>query len=241
MRQVFWQAGCGVVLFLLCGYAAGAEEAAVPSAPFNADSKTVLLLHCDEASWNGTAGEVIDSSGQKNHGQAQKGANTVAEGKFNRAGSFDGVDDHIEIADRDTLDLGNGNFTLEAWIRTTDTSGGIIWKATSAHYPAGKGYRLDSYPGEKPTLDFLISDGVNYSRLMQKSTVDFRDGNWHHVRAVRDGSTMRLYVDGIAQGTKDCSQVGDISSTAPLWIGASGNTGFLAGTIDEVRISTIAR
>src|SRR5690606_764645 len=50
----------------------------------------------DEASWDGTAGEVKDSSGNGIGGAAVNGA-IVTAGKFGNGGSFDGVDDYVNL------------------------------------------------------------------------------------------------------------------------------------------------
>jgi hypothetical protein len=48
-------------------------------------------------------------------------------GKVNQAFSFDGVDDYVEVPDSSSLQLGTGDFTLEAWIKAS---------ASQTAYPA---------------------------------------------------------------------------------------------------------
>jgi hypothetical protein len=50
----------------------------------------------NEASWNGTANEVVDSADSK-HGTAVNGATTTSSGKISRAGTFDGTNDYVSI------------------------------------------------------------------------------------------------------------------------------------------------
>jgi hypothetical protein len=68
-----------------------------------------------------------------------------------------------------------------------------------------------------------------------KDTIPSNDGAWHHVAAVRTGTTYRLYVDG-----RDC---GSVTGTAPaytrLFVGrrADGQS-LYEGSIDEVQVYT---
>lgn len=86
--------------------------------------------------------------------------------------------------------------------------------------------------------------------VLTQSTTAITDTNWHHIAAVYDGSaqTMSLYIDGSPAGT-----LGSISLTlsdqnnsmligSTLGARGAGETqGYFAGTIDEVRISDVAR
>jgi hypothetical protein len=54
------------------------------------DEKYLGVWHLSEASWNGTSGEVKDSTSNANDGTTAGDTNTVAGGKIGRAGSFEG-------------------------------------------------------------------------------------------------------------------------------------------------------
>lgn len=99
--------------------------------------------------------------------------------------------------------------------------------------------------GETANVDPAIWSYGNNGYL-QSSTSSF-DTNWHHVAATYNGTTMKIYVDGV----EDASVSESLSmpdSSKSLLIGSSygkqtpgGNQGLFDGTLDEVRISDIAR
>ncbi|MEM1178268.1 MAG: hypothetical protein AAGM22_07995 [Acidobacteriota bacterium] len=41
---------------------------------------------------------------------------------------FDGFNDHVDATDHLALDFGTGDFTIDAWIRTTDSDATIVSK-----------------------------------------------------------------------------------------------------------------
>lgn len=72
------------------------------------------------------------------------------------------------------------------------------------------------------------------------STRTFRDTDWHYVSVVATGSSIMLYVDTVMEGS--AAWDGTSSSTNPFYIGDNRlGTDYFFGTIDEVRLSTIAR
>ncbi len=82
--------------------------------------------------------------------------------------------------------------------------------------------------------------------FLQSSTAT-QDTNWHHLAATYDGTTMRLYIDGV-QDSQTAASLSLPDTTQPLLIGStygSSEAGFgqsyFNGTLDEVRISDIAR
>ena len=77
------------------------------------------IWHFNETAWNGIPDEVIDSSGNKNHGTARGGATTTTNGISNNAGYFDGYNDLVRVQTAWTLDI-TDSITVEAWMKTQD-------------------------------------------------------------------------------------------------------------------------
>ena len=74
------------------------------------------IWHFNESSWNGIPNEVIDSSGNQNHGIAIGGANITLNGRSNNAGYFDGYDDVIQVDTSWSLNM-TKTITVEAWMK----------------------------------------------------------------------------------------------------------------------------
>ncbi len=80
-----------------------------------------------------------------------------------------------------------------------------------------------------------------------ESTATSQDTDWHHIAGTYDGTTMRLYIDGVLDASRsDAFVMADTSNQ--LVIGGAvgtnatgGSNGYFAGLIDEVRISDTAR
>jgi len=74
-----------------------------------------------------------------------------------------------------------------------------------------------------------------------------QDGNWHHIAATYNGSTMKLFIDGVEDASASAS-VTVPDNSLPLYVGStygSGSRGeaqgYFTGQLDEVRISSTAR
>ncbi|MFC5828390.1 LamG domain-containing protein [Nonomuraea insulae] len=92
--------------------------------------------------------------------------------------------------------VGVGDFTIEAWIRTATaaSSGTIVGRQGKKSMRQG-GFRL--YVKPDGSVTFHTNDGVNlYEVSTPVSTVN--DGYWHHLAAVRQGEAMKVHLDGRA-------------------------------------------
>jgi hypothetical protein len=74
-----------------------------------------------------------------------------------------------------------------------------------------------------------------------------QDTNWHHVAATYNGSTMKIYIDGVEDASATTTATPS-DNTLPLLVGStygSGGSGeaqgYFEGDIDEVRVSNTAR
>jgi hypothetical protein len=74
------------------------------------------IWHFNEPAWFGIRDEVIDSSGNKNHGIAQGGANTVVDGVSLKSGYFDGYNDSVKVDTSWALNI-TDSITVEAWMK----------------------------------------------------------------------------------------------------------------------------
>lgn len=182
----------------------------------------------DEASWNGTSGEVIDASGNGNNGTSVSGAAT-ASGKFGNGGSFDGTDDYVDVGSGSSLNL-SGNFSVGAWIKTNNASNYrtiVSWGQHTTNLD--RSLWLDSGTG-KATLYFYPTSG---NQIL--GTSDLRDNNWHFVMGTWDGTTGRIYVDGKLENSGSLT-AGSFSYTGTkIGQNVSNNYRFI-GSIDDARI-----
>lgn len=140
-----------------------------------------------------------------------------------------------------------GTFTIEAWFKTTSTTGGRIFGF--GNQQGG----LDLYGNPVPSRQYdkhiyLANDGrvvfgVHSGRPITLTTPGrYNNGQWHHVVGTQGPLGMTLYVDGvrIAQNTQPVNAQyygywrmgGDNLTGWPL----QPTSRFLAGTLDEVAV-----
>ncbi len=192
----------------------------------------VVLYHMDEASWDGTADEVIDSSGNGNHGIAY-GAITVAGGKYGRCGSFNGSNDYVNCGNDASLNLRN-TLSIEAWIKP-DTIPPSTKQASIVDRSSDNATGYWFYLANTGVLGFLRFKGI-WDAVGSTGTIP--TGTWTHAVVTYDDSVpneVTFYING--QFDRAVSLNGPIdSSSNNLLIGDRGNLHFFDGTIDEVAI-----
>ena len=190
--------------------------------------------------WLPGDGNANDISGLNNHGTLSGGA-TYSTGKVAGAFKVGNYIDQISVADNSSLNFGTGNFSADAWFKTTDNIHAIILADKSVSVGSNMiGYRMLIIQGK---LYFQMGDGS--APLSQWiPTVQLADGVWHFVavtvdRKLTDGG--KLYIDGSLALTFDpTSKPGSISNTIPLSLGGN-NMANLTGTsytfyLDEVEL-----
>jgi PKD repeat protein len=178
--------------------------------------------------WWKAENNAYDSVGG-NHGTAVNGA-TYADGKINRAFSFDGVDDRVEAAGG-VGDFGSNPFTVSFWMKSNnDGSSDPTFIIGKNHANGGRGWDI------RLSNNSIRVVGVNGWGFNITSDASATTGTWHHVALASTADTANLYIDGVLKGT---SQRGTISSTSnPFRIGFTTDYGSPAfnGLIDEVKI-----
>ena len=176
----------------------------------------------------GSGSSAADSSGKGNGGSIS-GAAWNAGGRYGSALSFDGVNDWVTVPDASTLDLTDG-MTLEAWVRPSMLGG---WRTVVfKERPGGMVYGLFAdQGGSRPLGQVVIGSERNAT-----GTSALPLNAWTHLAATFDGSTTRLFVNGVLAGS--ASGAGAMAaSTGVLRIGGNSVWAeWFAGLIDEVRV-----
>ena len=179
----------------------------------------------------------------QSHFEAAAISQTIT-GDSNNVLSLDGTNDYVSIPDSDSIDFGtNDNFTVEAWVKadsnqpdTGNPSNDIIEKwSASGGYPFVIRYIRDT--GEIVVARY---DGSKASAIT--SSVTINDDQSHHVAFVKEGSELRLYINGVLDGTTTDITTGNTQNNSPLYIGRRGNNkNYFKGEVDELRIWNTAR
>lgn len=213
------------------------DDIALAWQEFTPDADTVALWHMNEAAWNGTAGEVIDATGNGNDGTALNGANTIANGWFDRCGSFDGSDDWVRCGQGCEL---FGDCTVEAWIHWLNVTTAYRRQIVTKYSAEGAFmYSLEIHHGAGDKLRFSVRPA---SSAYVFSTIAVPDNQWVHVAGVREGNQLRVYINGTCYGTADVTP--DLVASAG-YVGIGLNPRYFNqpfdGYIDDVRLSSVAR
>lgn len=120
-------------------------------------------------------------------------------------------------------------FTIEAWIKTSQTSTGtlVTWNKQGGHAFLFRLYNKKLQVGE-----------WNSGWLDVKSVSDVNNNTWRHVAVTRSGTSVRLYVDGVLEASSDNFVNTSTYLVDRLNLGAlpSNSSESFVGSMDEVRI-----
>ncbi|GEM_PF-3704299 len=202
------------------------------------DSNTVALWHFNETSGS----TVSDGSGNGHDGFATGTA--IAGGRFGQGRKFLGTGDSINV---DRTDFKLAQFTVEAWIYIDSMAGSLNhFIVSNMHSGVDMGFFLDVQPITQQVL-FTVGSGVGSDyHLFSASTIN--EKQWYHIAATYDGDSMKIFINGVKDAAAAWTNLSyEVSNTYPLKIGNHNLNPwdppdqFFDGTIDEIRISNIAR
>jgi beta-glucosidase len=172
-------------------------------------------------------GNAMDSVGT-NHG-SECGNPCYVSGVFGQAIALDGAGDYVDCGNDPVFDI-TDEITVSAWVNINTVPGDwtvIVAKGDTA-------WRL-STDESNYRFHFAIC-GSPWVNLISGST-EVLAGEWHHVCGTYDGGMIRLYVDGVLDANKVCTD-GIPTNNYNVCIGEnSESTGrYWDGLIDDVAI-----
>src|SRR3990167_3857563 len=184
----------------------------------------------------GSGTVAVDASVGGNNGTIN-GATWTA-GKNGGGLGFDGRNDYVQASESPSLNISGNAITLSTWVNYRDTNKHQIFIAkpfnASSHLSPYFSYSLHGLFVNSTQIKprFWLSIGGTGKSITSSELIS--PESWYHIVGVYDGSTMKIYVNGVERGSIAVS--GNISSySTPLRLGANGGfTEYFSGTIDDV-------
>ena len=198
------------------------------------DGYTKLMLHCDGSN-SGTT--FTDSSFTPHTVTANGGAITsTTQKKFGTASMYtSGNSDFLSIPNSADFNFGNGDFTVEAWIYHTGTTG-YQTIATKTGASSNSTYWQFRYFGASGNFDFWVTGDTNGVTFAPGSQLTVN--TWNHLAISRDGNNWYGFVNGVKIGATQVNSFTITDVDGLLEIGGPGWLGQpFIGYIDELRIS----
>lgn len=184
----------------------------------------------------GNGADVIVNTGITRHSTTYK---MMATSDTNQSVSLNGINENVRIPNNNQLRPTEA-ITIEAWINTANIS-------TNRYYEIyrkedGNDRQLFAFQEYGTILSFGLGTGGSYAELdVPIKESDFKD-KWVHVAATYDGTTKRIYRNGVEIGSFMASGTMAAMGVADAYIGSSSGVGeFFHGYIDEFRIWNKAR
>jgi hypothetical protein len=150
------------------------------------------------------------------------------------SGYFDGSGDQLTVANNSAFDVGSGNFTVEAWVYLTSTSGSVF------NYSNGQtqnsNFAWEIYQLSATSIQVFVAQST--SQYVASSTALVPNA-WNHVAGVRNGNTLTIYVNGVAGGTTASVTGVTVNNPASSTVKVSGynnSTNNIAGYVTDARM-----
>lgn len=187
-----------------------------------------------------TGTTATDSVGSNNGAYNGFDATSTVAGIDGTAQYFDGTNDKISIADNSDFTF-TSDFTLSAWIKhsgAAEASNGDGWRVISQQTTGANHFMMrvnDSSGGTNGTVGVSFYSGSVYG---VNSTTNVKDGQWHHIVGVRQGSDLHIYIDGVLDNTTSSVSTGtiDVSGTVNIGNKPGNDEEKFSGAIDDVRV-----
>jgi len=169
----------------------------------------------------------------------QTGAANTESMSFDGTGLAGSVGTAVDMGP--SVQVMSSDFTLECYVKVTGTPNGgaiVVGKLQTGLF-SDKYFSLNVAPQIGGTINFSFGmTGGNTIGMPGLTNMN----QWYHLAGVRQGTAIRLYLDGVLQNSGTLNSFQDFTSDQRFCVagGASGGIANMQGLVDEVRLSPSA-
>ncbi len=162
---------------------------------------------------------------------------SLAQAGSGEALKFNGSSNFVECG---SINLSGSAITLQTWVKVQafKTASPFISSLIGTEQGGSQAsIRLGDAAVAADKIQFVLQFGTSFSKLA--STSSLSTNKWYHIAATYDGSSMKIYINGILDASMGA--FGSFSSNDIFEIGRNyANSRILNGEIDEVSVFTSA-
>ena len=154
------------------------------------------------------------------------------------AGLFNGSNKYLSLASNAAFQFpSSGSFTIECWVYLNAT--GAYQYVYSAGTATGT---TDLYFGvyNSDQLALVVSSGGGAGSYLAVGSTTLTTGIWYHIAVSRDTSTVKLFLNGVAETMSSVSGTSTVampSAVGPAYVGTYfGSSAFFNGYISNFRV-----
>ncbi|NOQ75163.1 MAG: T9SS type A sorting domain-containing protein [Crocinitomix sp.] len=156
---------------------------------------------------------------------------TLTVAKAQTALNFPDADDYVNIPHDDLFNFDGINFTMEAWVKCTGGGYQTVAATDDVDGVGHRGFWFGVTPSGYGGIQ-IFNNTFSFSTVQGTTIVN--DGEWHHIAAGSNGTTIFVITDGVAEGTgAHYDMVSSSDHALQLGIDREGND--FNGSMDEVR------
>jgi len=154
-------------------------------------------------------------------------ANAVSPLVTGGSGYFDGTTDWLTVPDSPAFTMGSGDFTIESWVYCTASDFSlsryiIAQRDNSSDTSISFAINFIGGGARKARLLVFNNAGASYEAVCSTDILNLNE--WTHIAGVRDGATLRIYINGVQQGTANISTATLVDSSGSVAVGRLGDS-----------------
>jgi hypothetical protein len=207
--------------------------------PAQPDNANLAALYAFEGNTNDTSGKGLNGTIKQGTLIASDSPTGGSVLQIMKAG-------YVDLGNRPSLDFSTTDWTVTAWFKTAMTGTGDANKGTiyakGGDSTGGHRYAIIMSETAEGVVTLITDDDVTKYVVDSKSKVN--DGRWHSVAAQREGTTLRIYIDGQLEGSVTVPATYSLAGTSQhnAYIGTVTNHAdgtlykLYDGQIDDVRV-----
>lgn len=201
------------------------------------DSNYTGVWHMSQRPFVGATDTILESTSNNFHA-TPSGSMNVGDFRISQIGrsiEFDGIDEYITVVSDSAF--GGGSITIETTVKTDQSATAQL--VSRDDNPDERVWQFKK--NDAGNLEFVVFKTDSQS-VTVTGTTNISDDVHHGLVGTWDGTTVKVYIDGIEENSTVFSGTLNTATSNVLFGAAETDVpGYFDGTIDDVRISNVAR